>query len=257
MKDIGKVNERYRITARQILGTREEQQDRFAMELREDSLLAAVFDGMGGMEGGSLASSLAAEVLQNAFAGYRRENGAIPFLAETVDMADDRIALLKDINGKRLKTGTTAVIVLLEEDNLYWASVGDSRLYIIRDGSGVQATRDHNYRGQLQGLLETGSITQDEYRKELRQGEALVSYLGMGGVEIVDINQKPFSLKSGDRLLLCSDGLYKTVPHAEVVQIVSEIKDLERAANALIRQASCYGSGREQDNTTFILAEMR
>lgn len=257
MKDrYEKTGKRYRVAARQILGTREEQQDDFTVVVEDDYLMAAVCDGMGGMNGGSMASRLAVETIQSGFSDYHYGDGAAGFLANMLHAADDKIALLRDESGGLLKAGTTAVAVLLEREQLYWVSVGDSRLYIMRDGGDVQATRDHNYRWQLNELLKKNCITEKEYDEEACQGEALVSYVGIGGITIMDISREPFELQQGDRLLLCSDGLYKTVPHTDIVQIVSEITDLGRAANALLSRVSRYDMNCKQDNATFILIEM-
>lgn len=76
----------------------------------------------------------------------------------------------------------------------------------------MQITTDHNYFFQLNEMLRNGEIDREQYRIEAQEGEALISYVGMGGLQWKDISRAPFVLRPKDTILICSDGLYRSVP---------------------------------------------
>ena len=86
------------------------------------------------------------------------------------------------------------VAAIVEKDELYWLSVGDSKIYIIRGEEIISVCREHNYRLTLDQRLEQGQLTQEEYAAEEYRAEALISYLGMGNVSLMDVNAQPCSM---------------------------------------------------------------
>lgn len=141
------------------------------------------------------------------------------------------------------------------ETNMSWVSVGDSRLYIIRAGQMVQITTDHNYFFQLKEMLQNGEIDREKYQVEARDGEALISYAGMGGLQWKDISRVPILLQPKDTLLICSDGLYRSVPDQDILAAICVAEDMEDAASRL-EQAIQDAAQPEQDNYTYILIEL-
>lgn len=241
-----------RVLVHTDIGGRASQEDAFAVAAQQDSVLAAVCDGMGGMRGGTAASQAAADTLTSA---YQQKDGLsvhAQFYLNCLDALDEAVFELRDESGRRLGAGTTVVSVLIEQDQLTWFSVGDSRLYLIRGKEIVQATDDHNYLGMLDALLSDGAITQQQYEDELPKAAALTSYLGIGGVRQYDVNTEPFQLQSGDLLLLCSDGFYHAADPAEAVRRCGT--DADALMKELLHAVAAVPS-ELRDNTTWMLIQ--
>lgn len=236
-----------------IIGTREYQQDTYFMIETEIGSLAVVCDGMGGMEHGEIASRKTVEKLVGDFESWQGEEAVSDFLKREAEDMDRLVAALTNENGEPLDAGTTVVSVIVVDNKLYWMSVGDSRIYILRGNEMLCATRDHNYGYLLEKRLEKGELSADEYEKEKRQAEALISYLGMNGLEMIDVNKVPFELEYGDRILLCSDGLYKCLSE-EVLEdlLLYSNYEIKVTLNSLL-EAVTQAPRRNKDNTTVIL----
>ena len=89
----------------------------------------------------------------------------------------------------------------------------------------VCVTKEHNYLMLLNKQLEEGTIDEEEYAREVKRGAALISYLGMGNVNLMDANPNPLPLEDGDIVVLCSDGLYKALSDAQIYEIISKNAD--------------------------------
>lgn len=237
-------------------GTRDYQQDKAYAECKESEAMAVICDGMGGMNGGEAASS--AGVLH--FSKSLKEKWPIQnipeFLVHTARSMDRVVYELTDENGRLLKAGSTVVSAIVKDSRLYWMSVGDSRLYLIRDGSMECLTAAHNYKTMLQEKLTDGQIDVNEYNREIKQGEALTSFLGMGNISLIDVNQTGFGLEYGDILLLCSDGLYKTLTDEQILALVQESGGHIRLAGERLLETAQRLGRRGRDNTTLILLKM-
>lgn len=242
----------YEAAKRSFLGTREEQQDFALFKKEKQSLFAVVCDGMGGLKGGSEASMIAATEMMTLYEKKEKEESISEFLLNAVDILDEKICNLVDENNAKLHAGTTIVAVSVEEDRLNWLSVGDSRLYIIRGKEIVQATRDHNYNLNLKAMLESGALSEQEYNKEKVRGESLISFIGIGGIEVMDISRKPLILQNDDYILITTDGLFKLMSDQEIMQIIKSGKNVNESADLLI-EGSLKRAVKYQDNTTFVL----
>ena len=148
-----------------------------------------------------------------------------------------------------------AVAVVIENNKMYFLSVGDSKIYILRDNEILAVNREHNYRLSLDEKLKKGQITKEQYIAEEDQAEALISYLGMGNVSLMDINNEPFILQENDIVLLCSDGLYKRLPDKDIMQIIQlEEPDMNRAARRLT-DVVMMRTRKNQDNSSLVLLQ--
>lgn len=230
------------------IGTREEQQDCAVCYEEQEFFVAAVCDGMGGLNGGSIAGKCAAEGLVQLI--RNRENGErIPDLfLRSIDILDERVSQLRNELGEKQNAGTTIVAVAIEKNRLFWLSVGDSRLYLMRQNELVQATRDHNYSLVLESM--PGNYVPDE--NELLKKDALVSFVGMGGIEIMDISRNPVMLIKNDIILLATDGLYKALTNKQIKEILIQNSNVREAVDELMAQAK-KASPDSRDNTTFVL----
>ena len=252
---------RIEISASSVIGTRRKQQDSYVYFRTDKGSLACVCDGMGGLSGGERSSALCTRMLAEDFLREAPLCAPSDFFGWESDKLDEAVSSLRTEAGEPLGSGTTIVAVYLEEKddryNMSWLSVGDSRIYVLRNGHIDCIVREHNYRAVLNSLLRKGSITPEKYRIEQFKGEALTSYLGMGGLTLRDISHEPLPLIEGDFILLCSDGLYRAMSDDMIAAVIEDNSfDTERAANELVRTASEL-SDRGQDNTTAVLVSYR
>ncbi len=236
-----------------IIGTRKNQEDTIFGYGSGREAIALVCDGMGGLSGGELASKAAAESLADAWFGRKGTVDIPEFLEEEALRADEKVFQQKNEKGERIRAGTTIVAAIIRGNELYWLSVGDSKIYIIRGEEILSVCREHNYRLTLNQQLENGELTPEEYAAEEYRAEALISYLGMGNVPLMDLNRQPFLLEDGDIILLSSDGLYRSLAEKEIFSLVKEFgRDMQEAADALTSAAlGMKQSG--QDNTSVVL----
>ena len=244
------TEERIDIGMSSIIGTRSIQEDSVFAYGCGNEAIAVVCDGMGGLAGGELASQTAVKSLTDAWFERKEEEDFPEFLKEEAIKADEKVFLLENEKGERIEAGSTIVAAIVRGSHLYWLSVGDSKIYIIRGEEMISACRMHNYRLTLDQKLEQGTITPEEYRAEEYRAEALISYLGMGNVSLMDVNRQPFFMEDGDIVLLSSDGLYKSLAEDEILDVVRQNKgDMQRLADALTEHTlDKKKSG--QDNTS-------
>lgn len=245
-------------------GRREYQQDavyvtpskKFAAN-RKTRVMAVVCDGMA--DGGK-ASRTAIQMMINGFQNVQNQPQMnIPgFFRSAIVTIDKTIASFPKENGRG--SGTTMVAAIAEENKLYWASVGDSRIYIIRENNNQtemrQITRDHNYWLRLQEMVAQGKMTQEEAMGK-RQKEALISFLGIGNVSLMDISTEPIPMQYGDIVMLCSDGITKTLPDHQIKSIILDDKNpIEQKAVQLV-EAAIHGNTHSQDNTSVAILQYR
>lgn len=254
VKKIIQENLRLSVGMSSILGTRQYQQDYVYYYSEADHMLGIICDGMGGLEGGERASKTAAEILAKNFEVRDKEISIPAFLREQAEVMNKKVADLKGMGGKPLRSGTTVVAVVAEEERLFWLSVGDSRIYIIRNEEMSQVNREHNYRLTLKQSRKDGTITEKQYQEQEKSGraEALISYLGISRLSLLDINTTPFELMDGDIVLLCSDGLYKSLNDSQIKALIRDNDiDMSIASERLCSMAlRCAVGG--QDNTSVL-----
>ena len=237
---------------RSVIGNRDEQQDCVGILAEGDSLLAVVCDGMGGLEGGALASSTSVSTLIEIFKKRDTTEKVSELYCYSVDVLDERISSFVDENGYRLNAGSTIVSVFVENGNFNWMSVGDSRLYLLRGDDIVQATRDHNYFLKLDDMRQTIGEEFKPTDSELAKGNALISFIGMGGIEIMDISMNPIALLPGDSILITSDGLFKVLSDMNIKEIIKTNENIESAADSLLEMTEKL-SPDDRDNISFVL----
>ncbi len=242
-----------------VIGDREEQQDSFGYEIKENDCIVSVCDGMGGHKGGQKASSTAVSFIVDTYKKTYPQDNMVAFLNDVTVEADKRVAELKEIDGNSLNAGSTMVTIYIRGDELYWSSVGDSRLYIMREEELVQVTLDHNYHEYLKEQFANGQITKEVFEKEDRRGEALINFLGVGGLQIIDHNEDPLKLFSGDKLIITTDGLYKVIDDETICSLVSNFGNIEEALNVLEVKTSKTAEKKSvvRDNMTVALIKIK
>lgn len=207
---------------------------------------AVVCDGMGGANGGNIASKIAVEVIGSRIRdGFQESCSAEHLLTSAMATANagvfDRAQREEALSGM----GTTVVAVITYHRVAYISHVGDSRLYLYRDGNLSQITRDHSV---VQELVESGQITEEEARSHPRKNY-ITRAIGVVSEEYGEYDE--LELRAGDRLLLCTDGLTNEVTAEGMSNCLS--MPLEDAVQALIRAALDDGG---MDNITVALLDI-
>jgi len=207
--------------------------------------LYAVADGMGGHQGGEVASKIALETLGRLT--LEPSGDTAPSLVDAVRQAN-RDVLEKAATDPGLHgMGTTLTALVTGGERVLLAHVGDSRAYLMRDGRMDQLTEDHTV---VEGLVREGRLTPQE--AEIHpQRSILTRALGVDGD--IDVDETTHDVRPGDRILLCSDGLTGMVSEQEIQRIMAELDDPQRAAEALVNAANDAGG---QDNITAVVLDV-
>jgi PPM family protein phosphatase len=231
----------------------------------EDSLfvnpeqhLFVVADGMGGHAAGEIASKVAVESI-NEFVCLTGGDEEItwPFgLDENISYDGNRLkTAIRYANRKVLEAtkekseyegmATTVAAVLVDGDTANLGHVGDSRVYLVRDGEITQLTSDHSWVNEQ---IQSGVISPDQARTHPLRN---VVTRALGGKPDLQVDMQQHKAKAGDILLLCSDGLTTMIPDEDIVRVVREADgDVEKAAQALVASANAKGG---EDNITVLL----
>jgi protein phosphatase len=240
----------------QDIGARENQQDNCCVyEAGVNCMLAVVADGMGGLENGAEISGIVTYVFREAISRRAVMTG------QTIDYPEiELLTTLKTANEQVLDyinnagggmSGSTVVAVYLTRNKLYFLSVGDSHLYLMRKGRLILLNREHTYAYELDEKVVQGTLTLE---RALSDGErkCLTSYVGMDRIEHLDRNITPITLCVGDKLLLVSDGVFGTLSDAEMEQAMSASTP-QIAANTLEEMVRSKNKPRQDNSTSVVI----
>ena len=230
-------------------GDRKDQQDAVFSSLVQNKAVAIVADGMGGLNDGKCASNTAVRTLKELFDTNPDKINMQEFYFNAIKPVDAAVYATR--HGSH-KSGTTLVSATVVGDRLDWLSIGDSRLYLIRDDGIMQLTRDHTLKNYIEKNKDNPEIMASLGEIDEMKLDALTSYVGMDGVTFYDINTRKCTVKSGDYILLTSDGLYKCVEDVDIAATIKKHDNMKDIGNDLLNQAKINGEGN-QDNTSFIL----
>lgn len=229
---------------------RNENQDTFAIETVGNRIVAVVCDGMGGAEGGQIASSLAVETFMKNIRALLRKDMTMEQLRELASfcVAQANTAVYqRSLEGEDCRgMGTTLVSAVAGENGTIVCNVGDSRAYLLRNGGISRITHDHSV---VQTLVESGNITAEEARTHPNRN--LITR-ALGTEEITQCDAFEVSLAHGDKLLLCSDGLVVTATDEDICRAVCAGKSAEQDLESLIALAKAQGA---PDNVTVALID--
>jgi len=248
--------------------TREHNEDAFAVaDLTAGAVLAEptsashalgakgslfmVADGMGGAAAGEIASAMAVDVVLGEMrthwiaAEAADAEAFVRAIKDATKAANARINAFATQHAEYRGMGTTATIAGLLDETLYLAQVGDSRAYIVRDGVARQITKDQSL---MQKLIEAGELTEEEAEHSERRN-IILQALGPEATIKIDLTHQ--TIRRGDTLVLCSDGLSGQVNKDQIAEIVRNEPDLTKASQRLIDLANAAGG---PDNITVIVA---
>ncbi len=226
------------------------------------SLLAVVADGIGGHQAGEVAAEIAIKTITEVVSASQAENPP-EILAQAFIQANRRINEAAASRAGQHGMGTTCVAAWVLGRRLYAASLGDSRLYLLRNGQLRQLTTDHTW---VQEAVEAGVLTSEQARSH-PNARIVRRYLGSPKTERPDLRirllagesdsqaeaRQGMRLHAGDRLLLCTDGLSDLVDDAEIARILQQSASLERVLEDLIQRANDQGG---RDNITAVALEV-
>ncbi|WP_410497472.1 PP2C family protein-serine/threonine phosphatase [Chitinibacter sp. S2-10] len=226
-------------------GGREYNQDRVGYSYSRDALLLVVADGMGGHLHGEVAAQITVEMLSDQF-----QKKATPIISSPVQFLGDALLNCHDaiynyaINHRLLDIPRTTVVACIIQDEVaYWAHVGDSRLYLLRDGKTIAQTRDHS---KVQKLVDSGVITAEQ---ALHHTEKNKIYNCLGGTLMPDIDiGGRVALQDGDCVMLCTDGVWGSLADEEISHFLSSFPVMF-AIPQLMDKAELRG-GKFGDNLT-------
>lgn len=221
------------------IGRRKQQQDSYALSDFADTAfidhggyLAVVADGIGGMLHGAEAAHIATTAFMSSYQSK-------PVLQDVDEALDEALlaasrAIIKEAEHRDClrNMGSTLVVALIFNGRLHWRAVGDSHLYVFRDGRLSQLNADQSFARTLQQWVEEGLIAQNmaDFHPDRH---ALQNYLGLGELQDIERNHQPLALQDGDCVLLCSDGISGALSDAEITDCLAQETEPMVAAQRL------------------------
>lgn len=238
---------RFSIFQDSAIGGRAVNQDRMGYCFTRDALLMLVADGMGGHLRGEIAAQITLQTVAAMFQSTAKPLLADPiaFLDASLRRAHRDILRYQEVNGLSEPPRTTVVACVIQNGAAWWAHAGDSRFYLIRQGAVAGRTRDHS---KVQTMVALGLLQPGEEENHPDRNKVL-NCLGSPFEPTIEINP-PVKLLAGDRLLLCSDGLWSAIPDPELARTLAA-QPVSVTVPALIQRA-VSALGRASDNTTAV-----
>lgn len=229
------------------LGDRQDNQDRAAVVVSDEAALMLVFDGMGGHSDGARAAETGLKTVQDLFM-----NLAQPifdpqgFLYMALSKAHDKVVALGENVAVDFRPRATCAVCLVQEGFAFWAHIGDSRIYQVRDGAVLTRSRDHSH---VEVLIQEGAISEEEAQDHPMRNFVECCIGGDAPVPDMTITGGK-KLEPGDVLLACSDGLWSGLSDEEMADIGAPgennlVENLKRLSMKALNVNSPYS-----DNTT-------
>ncbi len=240
----------------QHIGARAAQEDAFGFSdptdaalVKHGGMIAVVADGMGGMAHGQAASQAATRSFLDAYAAKSPAESIPEALERALRTANGAVLELASRAGVVDEMGTTLVAVTLHDDGLYLISAGDSAACLLRQGRLYSLVASHTHGANLDQDVAAGRISEAEAAQDPER-HALTSFLGMEELVDFDASVRPMPLRPGDRILVCSDGLSKTLDERQI--IANLMGDPQTAAQRLVERVLSLGRP-DQDNVTVLV----
>jgi serine/threonine protein phosphatase PrpC len=229
-------------------GSRKVNQDRIAYTFSRDALLLVVADGMGGHAGGEIAAQIAVRLFIERFQQEAKPvlKNPLKFLQDTMVRAHAALGSYANQFSMLETPRTTCVACIVQAGHAYWAHVGDSRLYLFRQGGLIGATKDHS---KVQYLVDQGIIGADEIGQHPDRNK-IFSCLGGLVDPVIDLSRRT-PLRNGDIIVLCTDGLWAVFDQREIATWLTSTPILTTAPQ-MMREGEKRG-GADGDNLSAIV----
>lgn len=235
------------------IGGRKENQDSAGIRETPMGLLVLVCDGMGGMQGGSVASQLAVKTILEGVVNADKQEKPSMALIKAINDANDAILEEGERNPELKGMGTTVSAILINDQSATVAHIGDSRIYQLRKGKKVFRTFDHS---MVFEMVKKRVISEEQARLSA-QSNVILKALGIRSEVEIEVHELPY-LK-GDRFVLCSDGFWGAMPENELICYLTEnvptSKILESTSNLV--ESIGRNNGGEYDNLTAAIIEIK
>lgn len=234
------------------IGGRKENQDSAGFRETELGSLIVVCDGMGGMQGGSVASQLAVQIILDTVAAADKKTNPSTILIQAIKKANIAIIERGKNNPNLRGMGTTVTILLLTPYSALTAYVGDSRIYQLRNGEKIFRTFDHS---MVFEMVKKKIISEEQARLSA-QSNVILKALGVNDNVEVEIAER--SYKKGDRFVLCSDGFWGAMPEEDFIRHLVESNPIDKILESTANVVESIGRNSEQefDNLTAAILEM-
>ena len=246
------------IASDQIDGARDYQEDAYMVNQLGESdsgdvcSLIIMADGMGGHAAGNVASNMVVATFNKSFQGSFPASDIPEALTEALNRSNDQIrASVKETPALR-GMGCTMVSAYVEDDKLYWVSVGDSHLYLIRDRELIKQNADHSYGAYLDMMKEQGMEIEEQAGMSRNM---LMSAMTGEEISSIDVSESPIKVRPGDRVIVASDGL-DTLGAGAIIQYSSWSATAKECVYALLKAVE-DANKINQDNTTLIVLDIR
>jgi PPM family protein phosphatase len=229
-------------------GSRKVNQDRIAYTFSRDTLLLVVADGMGGHAGGEIAAQIAVRLFIERFQQEAKPilKNPLKFLQDTMVRAHAALGSYANQFSMLETPRTTCVCCIVQAGHAYWGHVGDSRLYLFRQGGLIGTTKDHS---KVQYLVDQGIIGADEVVAHPDRNK-IFSCLGGLVDPVIDLSRRT-PLRNGDVLVLCTDGLWSVFDQSEIATWLTSTPILTTAPQ-MMREGERRG-GPDGDNLSTIV----
>lgn len=221
---------------------REENQDKFNIGIYEELSFVIVCDGMGGHNGGSIASNMTVDLISEYISENKGSENVDELLKQSIEMANKKIYSESLFNGYLYGMGTTVDLCIIKDDIAHIAHVGDGRVYKIYEDSIFQVTSDHS---MVEEMIKIGEITHEEAKTHPRKN-IITRAVGTEENIVVDY----INLSFYNSIFICTDGLVNHLDSERIKNIVLESESEKEAVSRCIKEANDLGGN---DNITAVL----
>jgi formylglycine-generating enzyme required for sulfatase activity/serine/threonine protein phosphatase PrpC len=246
------------IASDQIDGARDYQEDAYMVNQLGESdkgdvcSLIIMADGMGGHAAGNVASNMVVATFNKSFQGSFPTDNVSEALTEALNRSNDQIRQSVKETPALRGMGCTMVSAYLEDDKLYWVSVGDSHLYLVRDRELIKQNADHSYGAYLDMMKEQGMEIEEQAGMSRNM---LMSAMTGEEISSIDVSETPIKVRPGDRIIVASDGL-DTLGAGAIIQYSSWSATAKECVYALLKAVE-DANKINQDNTTLIVVDIK
>lgn len=248
--------EEFTVSAASCIGGRSENQDRCrtAFSPKHRTAILSVCDGMGGANGGSVASEIACDTIISLAVSHAQSGEPfspqvlVQIIAKANEMVYNKAVEEPSLRGM----GTTATLVVIDPTAAYVAHVGDSRIYQIRNGRKVYRTWDHS---KVFEMVEAGILNEEGARTS---GFSNIITRALGLRPRVDVTADKIPYRAKDRFIVCSDGIWNRRPEPEMIRLFCRESSTVKEVKFLIKETDAEGlsNGGHHDNLTCIVADV-
>ncbi len=248
----------FEIASDQIDGARDYQEDAYMVsqlgdaESGESCALVVMADGMGGHAAGNVASNMVIATFNKTFQSNFPTEKIAESLTESLNRSNDQISTSVKETPALRGMGCTMVSAYLQDNKLYWVSVGDSHLYVIRDREITKHNADHSYGAYLDMMKEQGMEIEEQSGMSRNM---LMSAMTGEEISSIDVSETPVAVSPGDRIIIASDGL-DTLGNGAIIQYSSWSATAKECVYALLKAVE-DANKINQDNTTLIVVDVK